>query len=315
MSASLTSSACSAAAFAAAAAVLSFLTGAIPVSRMPQASSGGDALSVAFGEAKDTISLAMNHKADSYFHGGVDMDCTLDRDDDHDEHEHGEHDHDDHDHDGDHDEEHCHDENCPHHHHHHHHHDGEAEHHDEEGAFLDDPWRWINVRVRAPEIEKHLEGRKAVETMPWLWAAVRANPHNVDAWTTAWYMANTVMQDRALAARIIEEAKLKNPDSLEIALTDGRFAYDKGKGDVPLAEKKFRAARDIALRKCGGNVSDLSEPDRETFCNIVDFISKIASERKDVAELQRLLQEVEATGESSPVRKSIERRIKECSAK
>ena len=31
--------------------------------------------------------------------------------------------------------------------------------------------------------------------MPWLWAAVSADPRNVDAWTTAWYAARSIMKD------------------------------------------------------------------------------------------------------------------------
>ena len=42
---------------------------------MPQVVKGEGALAVAFGDARETISRAFVHKADSYFHGGVDMEC------------------------------------------------------------------------------------------------------------------------------------------------------------------------------------------------------------------------------------------------
>ncbi len=150
-----------------------FAIGIAPAERLPQIAFGGDALSVAFGGAKTAISDAMFREADSYFHGGVDMDCTC-------RHHHGynvEHDGDS----GEHDSE-----------HHDHEHDCECrEHdhdHDEHGHDPDsscDPWAWINERIRAPEVERHLEGEKAVELMPWFWASVKANPHNIEAWTTA----------------------------------------------------------------------------------------------------------------------------------
>ena len=262
-----------AAASSVAAAALAFAVGGIDVARMPQASSGGDVLSVAFGGAKDTISAAMLHKADSYFHGGVDMDCTIDRDHDcdencgHDHHHHHHHaDGEDHGHDGDHDEDHGED------HGHDGDHDGEAV--AERGAG-GDPWRWINVRVRAPEIEKHLEGDKAVETMPWFWASVKANPHNIDAWTTAWFIARSAMHDRALAWRVIEEAKAKNPDSLEIALTEARHVYDSGRGDSAAARRMFESVAAAALDRCGGDESKLSEGDRWSLKFARTYISDI----------------------------------------
>ena len=64
-------------------------------------------------------------------------------------------------------------------------------------------------------------------------------------------MANNIMGDRSLARRIIDEAKAKNPESLEIAWTEARFAYDGGKGDAAAAERLLEAARHLAKRKCG----------------------------------------------------------------
>ena len=55
--------------------LLALVIGRFDVSRLPQVVRGDDALSVAFGDAKSTISAAMVHKADSYFHGGIDMEC------------------------------------------------------------------------------------------------------------------------------------------------------------------------------------------------------------------------------------------------
>ena len=116
----------------------------VPADRLPQVAKGGDALSVAFADAKETISAAMVQKADSYFHGGIDMDC-------HAAHGHG------HEQEPDHDE--CHHGHC----------------NPPEMAGLD-PWRWINSHVRAPERHVHLDGEKSAETLPWFWAAVRADP-------------------------------------------------------------------------------------------------------------------------------------------
>ena len=221
--------------------------------RLPQLVRGDDALSVAFGGAKETISLAMVHKADSYFHGGVDMECTLDHD---------------------------HDEDCD-----HDHHEGcDHDHHSPNpgtqtpqhpNTSFPDPWAWINRHIRAPEVERHLEGEKAVELMPWLWASVRANPHNIDAWTTAWYTANKMIKDSKLALRIATDGLEKNPDSLELLLCLGRTYYNQGQGDLEAAKLYFGLVKERALERCGNNPADLSEADSWMYKFALNYLSAI----------------------------------------
>ena len=210
---------------------------------MPQVVKGEGALAVAFGDARETISRAFIHKADGYFHGGIDMDCDHLGDHRHDDHcKDGCHDHD-HDHDEaghDHDHNHDHDEAD-------HDHDHEAEHNEASHAFLD-PWRWINAHVRAPSVHVHLEGKQSVEMMPWFWASVKADPHNIEAWTTTWYVANNSMKDKALALRVVNEGLEKNPDDPELLLCRGRTYYDRGHGDLAAAYAAFSAAFGAADR-------------------------------------------------------------------
>lgn len=251
--------------------------------RLPQVATGGDALSVAFADAKAMISSAMVQKADSYFHGGIDLECHECRG---------------HDHDGEH--------------HHDHEKDGSASAVAScvgEGTAFD-PWRWINVRVRAPERHVHLDDERAVEMLPWFWAAVRADPHNVDAWTTAAYAAERMMKDRALALRVIREAKARNPDSLEVALAEARMVYDGGKGDAAAAERLLEGARATGKRLCGGRLSSLSAHDAETYCLILDYLSKILEDRGDGAALRELAEEASATGAKTPAVKSISARAR-----
>ena len=202
---------------------------------LPQLVRGDDALAVAFGGARETISLAMVHKVDSYFHGGVDMECTLDHD---------------HDEDGNREHEHI----------------VESDYQAVERSNRSfDPWAWINLHIRAPEVERHLDSAHAVEMLPWLWAAVRSDPHNAEAWSVAWYTASHVMKDKALGAKVIAEAKAKNPDSIEIAFTEGRALYDGGKGDVAAAKRAFARTVALAEAKCGGDKSKLSVREEESF--------------------------------------------------
>ena len=273
--------------------LLALVLGRFDVARLPQVVQGDDALSVAFGDAKSTISAAMVHKADSYFHGGIDMECK----------EHHDH-HDDHDHDHDHSP------NPP-----------TSSTRSTRSTRLTsstppllhshtfDLWRWINQHVRAPEKHVHLEGEKSVELMPWFWASVKADPHNIDAWTTAWYTANTMLKDRALARRILDEAKAKNPDSLEIAWTEARFVYQGGKGDVAAAARLLEEARRLGKRKCGGRLSELLPPEAEAFCDILGYLSKILYDRGDRGQIRPLLDEARATGADTPVVGEIEARL------
>ena len=203
------------------AALLALALARFPAGALPQRTSGADALSVAFGDAKAVLSDALVRKADSYFHGGAEMAATLEED--------GQGDH-------------GHGEGC----------DCGHDHGHGEGAAgrrsFADPWRWINAHVHAPPAVRHLSARESVELVPWLWASVRANPRNVEAWTTALYVAARVMRDDALFRRVAAEAKAKNPDSPEILLAEGRYLYRMGKGDVQGARAAFVRARELLLR-------------------------------------------------------------------
>ena len=225
--------------------------------RLPQLVRGDDALAVAFGGARETISLAMVHKADSYFHGGIDMECTLG-----------------HDHDEDRDHDHDRGEGCG----CNHEHSVESNNQTiKQSNNIQDPWLWINSHIRAPEVERHLEGEKAVEMMPWLWASVKADPHNIDAWTTAWYTANNMLKDRALAARVLAEARARNPESLELLLTEARHLYDRGRGDLVAAERVFAEVRDKAFARCGGDLEKLSENDRRDCRFALDVLRSLGN--------------------------------------
>lgn len=104
-----------------------------------------------------------------------------------------------------------------------------------------DIWRWINAHIRAPQIERHLEGAQAVELIPILWASVRADPNNADAWTTAWYIAEKTMKDADLGLRIIREGERMNPTSVAIALTLGRALFRNRSGIYrPLKRRSSR---------------------------------------------------------------------------
>ena len=218
---------------------------------LPQQAADGDVLSVAFSDAREELASALVHRADSYFHGGIDFDCHAAHGHAHGHaHEHGEHDHDHDDIDG----------------------------HEQDGGWFD-LWEWIDSHVRAPGVHRHLEGAETMELMPWLWAGVRADPRNIANWTTAWYVASHMAKDHALAREILAEARRANPESMELAFTAGCEAYDGGRGDAAAAETLFLEAKALGERSCGGDLSRLSEHDSQIYQFILGYLRKIEEDR------------------------------------
>ena len=259
----------------AALAVLVGLLARIAPARMPQALDGGDFLSVLLGDAKKDISNTMVHEADSYFHGGVEMDCPHGHDHHHDDLEHD--------------------------------HEPRPDHGDEENAERAfDPWRWINSHIRAPEIDRHLDGGKAVEMMPWFWVAVKADPHNVEAWSTAWYSALYVMRDQSLALRIASDGCRQNPASIELACNLGRTYLAGGTHDVEQAERMFRLVIEMA-----GKMEKLKDDDYTAFYCAAAILAKLAESRKDAKDLQALLEAARRVNPSHPTTISIANALNE----
>ena len=272
--------------------------------RMPQALAGGaDILSVLLGDAKKDISGAMVQEADSYFHGGIDIDCH---------HLHGQgHHHDDpchmgHDHDG----------------HHHHddnpHPDGDDHHHQEERPAADhgmeeeehveetfDPWRWINSHIRAPEIDRHLANDKAVEMMPWFWVAIKADPHNVKAWGMAWYVASHMMKDSALALRIAHEGQRLNPESLEMTCLLGRVYRTDGTRDNEKSEAMFQQVVEMAEK-----AEKLEDDDQFAFFSSVGYLLETEKTRKDAKSLSALLETARRVNSQHPTVRLIEQALR-----
>ena len=111
--------------------------------------------------------------------------------------------------------------------------------------------------------------------IPVLWASVRADPKNLDAWTTACYIANTTMKDRALAMRILDEGLRRNPDEPELLFTRGRLVLDGGKGDRSAARALMLRAMEVLKARCGGDDSKLEPGQRETKHHLELFLQSL----------------------------------------
>lgn len=239
---------------------------------MPQALVDGDFLSVLLGDAKKDISGIMVREADSYLHGGVDMDChhLQDHDDHHDhceEHEEGRHGH-------------------------------------EPKSF--DPWRWINVHIRAPEIDRHIDDNKMVELMPWFWAATQSNPHNIEAWRSAWYVALFLMKDEPLALRIASEGWRLNPSAIEMAYVLGRTYCAEKTRDSEKSELMFLEVVRIAERK-----GQMENNDNLYFFSAAEHLSESAGSRKDAQALTALLNVARRINPNHPMTLSIAQKLKD----
>ncbi len=264
---------CGAAGAAAAAALCAGLLARADAARRPQGLEGGDLLAVLLGDARKDLAGAMVREADSYFHGGVsDMHDLHHHHHEHgegetceecgEEHDHAEHDHAEHDHEDEDD-------------------------HDEEGreSHGPDPWRWINAGIRAPEVHRHLDGERSVELMPWFWAAARADPHNVEAWGSAFHVALRMLKDEELALRIAEEGRRLNPSSIELADTLGQAYRAEAVRDDAKAEEAFRAAVELAAGR-----EELGEGEYVAFFDAVSHLAESARERGDSPALSALLE-------------------------
>lgn len=177
-----------------------------------------------------------------------------------------------------------------------------------------DPWSWINRRIRAPEVDRHLKQDRVVELMPWFWAAVRMNPQNVPAWTEAAYVAGHLMRKPDLQMEILARAREANPGSVVLALGQARATYPMGKGDVAAAEQVFEEARRLARKAQAANA--LAGADARAFADVLAYLSLLAEKRGDVRCLQRCRDEIDAlqAEDIDYVRRSIANRLRNCPA-
>ena len=259
-----------AACFAAAlAAVCRFI---IPEKAMPQ-KSDSDPLAILFGDTRMLIGRRMIGKADEYFHGGVtDIDCSYG----HGHHHHG------HDDDGDHDH-------------------GEEEH--DEAAPVRAPWSFVTRAIRLPSIERHLEGESTREILPWLWAALRVDSGNVNAYANAAYVLDALYGDKDKSLAVLEEGLKTNPGSAELEFQKGELLLSGFKASAK-AETAFRAALAKAPDdKHLVNREDIDAPLLEI--RALAYLGILASERGDIKALRHCYEMARAINPNHNTTKSL----------
>lgn len=230
----------------------------------PVQAGGVDLLSLFFADARTLIGKSFVTKADSYFHGGVDMECTDAHGSDPDEHA------------------------AP-----------------DQSADLDepadegqhqkrsfDPWVWIDAKIHVQE-HRHLIDDELTELVPWLWAACRANPQNIEAYGMGWYVLAKMQKKIELGLAVLDEGVRNNPDNVELEFNRGQSLLTDFK-DKAASEAAFMAAREKAIRKAKGDLSKLPEAEGECFSRSLAYLAYFAKERGDFDAIRTYLGESEA---------------------
>ena len=220
---------------------------------------GEDVLQLILGDARQELSAVMLEKAEEYFHGGQrDVDC-----------EYGlesceAHDHEAHDHEGEHAEK-------P---------GSEAKPHD--------VWAWIDRHIHAQE-HRHLEGDQTVELLPWIWAACRASPQNVQAFQTGSYVLAKMARRPEEGVRLLEEGVRANPNDAGLAFSLGELWLITLK-DAERAEPWFISA----YEKCRPADGPEGEAAQLLKVRTLFYLGYLAKRRGDVARVRACLAEAEA---------------------
>ncbi len=110
--------------------------------------------------------------------------------------------------------------------------------------------------VISPALHLHAHGTDSAEILPWLKLAMRADPHNVDAFLVASFWATTGVKLPKLSVEILNEAQRLNPGDYRIVLEQGRLAIASHQFDKAL--RTFESA--LRLQTHAPTVS-LSDPD------------------------------------------------------
>ena len=140
-------------------------------------------------DTRKVLSSAMMDKVDAYFHGGVKAEsCTIEDDANHII-------------DGD-DEHHC-DEHCS---------------HAKESRIGFHPVAWINANIHAQE-HRHLAEERSVEMLPWVVAASRTSPHNIQSYQIGSYILNRMTDKSQEAINFLKKGIKNNPDNSELEIS------------------------------------------------------------------------------------------------
>lgn len=229
---------------------------------MPQAP-GEDVVALVLGDVRQELSNTLMDKADEYYHGGIrNVVC-----------EHGLASGEEADEQG------------------HDHHDHEATAHPRSGWA--DPWAWIDGQVHVQE-DRHLEHGRAVELLPWFWAACRTSPQNVQAFLLGSYVLSSMAGKPEEGVRLLEEGIQKNPACAELDFSLGELLFNS-LHDAKRAEPFFLSAHE----KCHPVAGPAGENARILKLRTLFYLGYLAKQRGDPDRVRACLAEAEALDPSN----------------
>jgi len=240
---------------------------------LPQKSTSS-LLSIISDETRMVFSGIMIKKVDAYFHGGATVaNCTLENHlDAHDENQlHGEQGH------------------------------SDSHHiaHTKKPVSFFRPVKWVNSRIHAQE-HRHLANEKSVELLPWIVAACRTAPKNIDSYQIGSYILNRMIENPETAIGFLEEGIKNNPlnPELEVSLAEMYFGTVK---DVEKSAIHFENAleKSLALKR------ELTEDDNMLRLKIYFYIGRIAKDNRDFDRLRQVLKSAQDINRENVMTKAI----------
>ncbi len=221
---------------------------------MPQAP-GEDVLALVLGDARQVLSAALLDKTEEYFHGGVrDLDCEQGLGGA--EEPHG--------------------------------HEHAAQSRGGRGASGPaDVWSRINSRVHE-QVDRHLESERAVELLPWVWAATRASSKNVEAFQVGAFVLSSMAGKPEEGVRLLEEGVRKNPACPELDFALGELLLNKVRS-AARAEPWFLSAR----AKCRPADGPAGEEARGLKVRTLFYLGYLARQRGEWERVEAYAREAE----------------------
>jgi len=222
--------------------------------RLPQIP-GEDVLALVLGDARQQLSHLLFDKVEEYFHGGVrDVACPMGAMGGSQDHDH---------------------EAAP----------AKACAAAEPAGLAADPWAWLNARVHMQE-HRHLEDEQAAELLPWVWAACRVSPKNIQAYQAGSYVLARMVNRPEEGVRLLEEGVRKNPACAELDYSVGEMLLNRMR-DPAGAEPWFQSAL-AKVRAASGRAGDEAQ---SLEVRTLFYLGYLAKRRGDLERLREVARE------------------------
>lgn len=185
-----------------------------------------------------------------------------------------------------------------------------AEHeHDEEENIIPcwDLWSRLNRRIH-PTGHRHLRGpRYEKEVLPWLWASVRCDPHNVTAYDVAAYWVAERLHNPDEGMKIIEEGIRNNPDAFRLEFTRGEIllqTYNDRDGAFSAFQRAMRK-----WQAANARAAPEHKPDTFQYGSILLYLAVLSERKGSLEDAKRYYEAALPTRDAEGARRDILKRL------